>query len=140
MRTPKAPLKLASVFALSVAVSISASGQRQPTAQAYTFNNVKIVAGGFITGFVAHPREPGLIYVRTDIGGTYRWNPSNDTWVPLTDSISPTWWDWSGTESIALDPNDPNRLYLAVGMYTASWSDERRVSGLYESRCRLCLV
>jgi hypothetical protein len=96
--------------------------QHQPEAQDYSFQNVKIEAGGFITGFVAHPKESGLIYVRTDIGGTYKWNSARGIWVPLTDFVNPSTWDWSGTESIALDPNDPDRLYLAVGMYTATWS------------------
>ena len=48
--------------------------------------------------------------------------PMNKAWIPLTDFINPAYWDWSGTDSIALDRNDPERLYLAVGMYTASWS------------------
>jgi oligoxyloglucan reducing-end-specific cellobiohydrolase len=108
--------------AATAIVPLSAFAQNGLQGQSYSFQNVTIVAGGFITGFVAHPHEPGLIYVRTDIGGTYRWDASQNVWIPLTDFISPDYWDWSGTESIALDPTDPNKLYLAVGMYTASWS------------------
>ncbi|MGC2660784.1 MAG: hypothetical protein WA324_22740 [Bryobacteraceae bacterium] len=108
--------------ALCLTVAALSPAQRRQDFQAYDFKNVSIVAGGFITGFVAHPAFPGLIYMRTDIGGTYRWNPLKQNWTPLTDFISPANWNWSGTESIALDPNDPTRLYLAVGMYTESWS------------------
>ncbi|HEX4807309.1 MAG TPA: hypothetical protein VH325_00135 [Bryobacteraceae bacterium] len=115
----KQPVRIG-VFCLLGASAILA--QRRPESQPYDFKNVKIVAGGFITGFVAHPTEPNLIYVRTDIGGTYRWNAQDQSWTPLTDFISPTNWNWSGTESIALDPNDPNQLYLAVGMYAETWS------------------
>lgn len=113
---------LRAIFATATLTCIPLFGAaRQPSAQAYQFQNVKIVAGGFITGFVADPHVPGLIYVRTDIGGTYKWDSQNQSWIPLTDFISPSTWDWSGTESIALDPNDPERLYLAQGMYIDSF-------------------
>src|SRR6516165_5133846 len=83
----------------------------------YTWQPVRIVAGGYIPGFVAHPTEPGLVYARTDIGSVYRWNPPSNQWIPLTDFHSPGEYNLNGPESIALDPTDLNRLYIAAGMY-----------------------
>lgn len=87
----------------------------------YRWQNVKIGGGGFVTGIVAHPKQPGLRYARTDVGGAYRWDDNGKTWVPLNDAFDVRQWTWTGVESIGLDPTDPNRLYLAVGTYTNNW-------------------
>jgi hypothetical protein len=90
-------------------------------APAYTWKNVQIVGGGYITGIAMHPGQQGLMYARTDVGGAYRWNSASQQWVPLTDWISRANSNLTGIESIGLDPSDPQRLYLAVGMYAESW-------------------
>jgi hypothetical protein len=83
----------------------------------YTWSNVQIVDGGYVTGVFFHPAEKGLMYARTDIGGAYRKGSSDTEWVPLLDWLSPATWWYGGVEAIGLDPTDSNRLYLAVGEY-----------------------
>jgi hypothetical protein len=88
---------------------------------AYSWTNVKIVGGGYITGVYFHPSQPNLMYARTDIGEAYRWGPGDTQWVPLLDfTTKARWWE-SGVEAIGLDPTDSNKLYLAVGEYTNDW-------------------
>jgi len=113
------PRALILVFVLLL---VSAGSQAQSGSTPYHWQNVKIVAGGFITGIVPHPTVPGVMFVRTDIGGAYRFNPSSKKWTPLTDIFNQNDWNLTGTESIALDPVDPSRVYLAQGTYTEVWS------------------
>ena len=88
------------------------------TEQPYTWKNVQIVGGGFVDGIVFHPKEKGLRYARTDIGGAYRWNDQSKRWEPLLDWVSYSDLNLMGVESIAVDASDPERVYLACGTYT----------------------
>lgn len=81
----------------------------------YQWRNAVIGGGGFVTGLITHPRAKNLIYARTDVGGAYRWDDNSQHWIPITDSFSPA--DFTGIESLAVDPNDTNRVYLAAGIY-----------------------
>lgn len=83
----------------------------------YTWSNVAIGGGGYITGIVYNPTEEGLAYVRTDIGGAYRFDKEQDKWVPITDHLGSDDWNLIGIESIATDPVEPNRVYIAGGTY-----------------------
>lgn len=93
-----------------------------PRTQSYTWRNVEIVAGGFISGIVFSPIQADLIYARTDIGGAYRWDPARQRWVPLTDWAGPSDWNLLGIESVGVDPIDARRVYLAAGTYSNSWA------------------
>lgn len=88
----------------------------------YRWRNVEIVGGGFVTGIVHHPAQRGLVYVRTDIGGAARLDPRTRRWVQLLEWVGLEDWSLTGVESLALDPRDPSRLFLAVGTYTNEWS------------------
>jgi photosystem II stability/assembly factor-like uncharacterized protein len=89
----------------------------------YVWNNVNVGAGGFITGVVYNPAQPGLAYLRTDIGGLYRWDAPAGTWIPLLDFTSYQDWNELGVESVATSPLNPNRVWAAVGSYAESWND-----------------
>ncbi|MFL6677041.1 MAG: WD40/YVTN/BNR-like repeat-containing protein [Burkholderiaceae bacterium] len=83
----------------------------------YEWKSVPFGGGGFIDGFVFHPRERGLLYARTDIGGAYRFDPGTRSWIPLLDQLTRSQTDLSGVLSLALDPNDPDRVFVAGGLY-----------------------
>jgi len=86
----------------------------------YVFKNIQIVGGGFVDGIVFHPTVKGVRYCRTDIGGAYRWNDHLKRWEPMMDWVSEKDNNLMGVESIALDPEDPDKLYMACGTYTSS--------------------
>jgi xyloglucan-specific exo-beta-1,4-glucanase len=93
-----------------------------PKSVPYVWRNVQIVGGGFIPGIEFSPKQPGLIYARTDIGGAYRWDSAAHHWIPLTDWVSQADSNLLGIESIGVDPTDARRVYLAAGTYTQSWA------------------
>jgi xyloglucan-specific exo-beta-1,4-glucanase len=96
----------------------------------YRWKNVKITAGGFITGIVCSPAEAGLAYCRTDIGGAYRWDIKQKQWVCMTDWVGPQERNLGGCESVAPDPRDAEKVYLALGTYSGG------ISGMARSRDR----
>jgi xyloglucan-specific exo-beta-1,4-glucanase len=85
------------------------------------WKNAKIVGGGFIPGIIFNTTQKDLIYVRTDMGGAYRWNPDNSSWLPLTDFVGVEDYGRLGIASIATDSLEPNRVILATGTYTNDW-------------------
>lgn len=90
----------------------------QVKSEPYNWKSVQIVGGGFVDGIVFHPTEPHLRYCRTDMGGAYRWNEAEKRWMPLLDWVSYEDANLMGVESIALDPSNPNAVYLSCGTYT----------------------
>jgi hypothetical protein len=95
----------------ALALGQSASFPSQP----YTWKSVQIKGGGFICGVVFNTTQPGLAYCRTDVGSSYKWDRQAKVWIPLTDWAGDD--NLMGSESIATDPIDPQRVYIAAGMH-----------------------
>jgi hypothetical protein len=92
----------------------------------YAWKNVVINGGGFVSGIVMSAALPGLAFARTDVGGAYRYDPANRRWMPLTDWVGHVDSNLIGIESIATDPTDPNKVYLAAGEYL--WNGNASIS------------
>lgn len=92
----------------------------KPVDTGWEWGNATIVAGGFIPNIVYNPTEEGLAYARTDMGGAYRLDKESGEWKCITDWISSDEWNLNGAESIATDPVEPNRVYIAAGTYTSN--------------------
>ncbi|MBA9001613.1 cellulose binding domain-containing protein [Thermomonospora cellulosilytica] len=110
---------------LAAAVLVPAVNAAPPAAAApaepYTWKNVQIAGGGFVPGIIFSRKERNLIYARTDIGGAYRWDQAGRRWIPLLDWVGWDRWGYNGVVSLAADPVDADRVYVAAGMYTNDW-------------------
>ncbi|MVT12082.1 T9SS type A sorting domain-containing protein [Chitinophaga tropicalis] len=80
----------------------------------YTWKNAPIGGGGFVTGIVTH-KTSGDRYCRTDVGGAYRWDATNNKWVQLLDWLNESENGFIGVEALALDPQNPNNVYMLCG-------------------------
>ena len=114
-------LRRPALLLLLCAAAASAQSLQQ---KSYSWKNVQIVGAGFVDGVIFHPTVHDLRYARTDIGGAYRWDASANRWQPMLDWISYQDRDLMGVESIAVDPADPNRVYLACGIYSNTSSPD----------------
>jgi hypothetical protein len=114
--TDNRPKFLAATTSVMAAASTS-------TALPASWTSVKWGGGGYVTGLIYHPTSANVMYARTDIGGAYRWNNSNGSWTPITDGAGFNAGEgtFHGVESIALDPSNDNKVYLATGMYSHNW-------------------
>ncbi|MEL6494479.1 MAG: hypothetical protein AAFQ41_05055 [Cyanobacteria bacterium J06623_7] len=114
---------IASHFGLGQIISLqSPDSGLVPAARARLateWQSVTVGGGGYITGVYPHPKEPDLVYVRTDNGGFYRW--SGQQWQPITELLPRGDWDYdhnSGGEALGLDPQNQEVVYVAVGKYS----------------------
>lgn len=113
------PGKIAVSFLLCLFISDAFSQTNsQISSEPYTWKNVQIAGGGFVSGIVFHPKAKNIRYCRTDMGGAYRWNEKEKKWAPLLDFLPYEDRNLMGVESIAVDPNDPGFVILACGTYT----------------------
>lgn len=120
MKQPATCWVMRARWLLAIALIVFVAGvQADETAVAYRYANVTIGGGGFVSGLLYQPAAHGLLYARTDVGGAYRWDQARAQWTPLQDWLSASDNNLYGVDSLAVDPQDANRLYLLTGTYTS---------------------
>jgi xyloglucan-specific exo-beta-1,4-glucanase len=108
--------KTLAFFSLVLGIIVFRGYEAKAQTTAYTWKNVAIGGGGFVSAIIPSKREQNLVYARTDVGGAYRWNASTSSWVPLLDWVSEDQVGFLGVEALAIDPQLPNRVYMLVGI------------------------
>lgn len=89
----------------AIAVFVIATGLQ---ASPFAWKSVNIQGMGYVTGLVIHPLAPHDIYIRTDVGGAYRFDRGARRWLPISDRSDLR---ATGFESIAVDPHDAATVY-----------------------------
>ncbi|MCQ2521726.1 MAG: endoglucanase [Lachnospiraceae bacterium] len=85
----------------------------------YEYKNLPIPGGGYVTGFLygktEDERKP-VLYARTDIGGTYRFDAEKETWINLISHVTQEDLNETFPLALAVDDLHPGRLYIACGI------------------------
>lgn len=95
------------------------------TETADAWREVPLGGGGRVTGLISDAAG-NSIYCRTDVGGFFRWVPApdgdNGRWKSISDKMLPFNTNGvnalMGSESLAVDPSNPNRIYVGAGSGT----------------------
>lgn len=94
------------------------SSGTQPSApvsdSGWSYSQLAMGGGGFVSG-VFSTSEEGLYYARTDVGGAYRWDSTQDKWVSLSYNITQEDVGLMGIDGMAIDPDEPKNIYLLAG-------------------------
>lgn len=107
----------------------------------YRWRPIPVGGGGWVTGIVAHPSAPDVLYARTDVGGAYRWVDAEQRWEQLITASAvpdaPEFPSDYNVEAIAVAPSDPAVVYVAVGQqdsYAQGSPPDRFVGRVLASR------
>ena len=89
----------------------------------YNWNTVSMGGGGFMTGYLFHPAEEGLEYTRGDVGGIWRLEKTANKWISLSNRFGIDKANYYGGAGFAIDPQNPDVIYAAVGKTDALSGD-----------------
>lgn len=124
---------LAGVCALGITAACAAQGNSSDSVNkayaatkdisaSYNWDTLRMGGAGFVSGIVAGKSE---MYLRTDVGGAYRYDYDQNRWVQLFDFINEDDRGLLSCKGIAIDPTDDLTAYFLCGC--AYFSDAKTV-------------
>ncbi|MBE6847126.1 MAG: 1,4-beta-glucanase [Ruminococcus sp.] len=116
-RTHKGLLAVCTAAALSLSASVSvmpmtAMAATTDATNTMTWDAVRIGGGGFVSGIVT---GKDVMYVRTDVGGAYKYNFKTNEWEQLFAFLNEAERGYLSVDAMAIDPTDDNTVYFLCG-------------------------
>src|SRR5215213_1425464 len=71
------------IWLCCAAIAAPSLAWASPPGELYQWKSVTVGAGGFAPNIIFSRAEAGLAYLRTDMGGAYRWDDRAKCWIPL---------------------------------------------------------
>lgn len=99
----------AAVAVTTMPVSYAASTDIQ---NEYDWGTLEIGGAGFVSGIVTGQKE---MYLRTDVGGAYRYDYDKEEWVQLFGMLTDADRGMLSVKGIAIDPTDDMTAYFLCG-------------------------
>ncbi|MDE7094679.1 MAG: 1,4-beta-glucanase [Oscillospiraceae bacterium] len=78
----------------------------------YTWDTLCIGGGGFVSGISTGQKE---MYLRTDVGGAYKFDYDQNRWVQIFDFLNEEDRGLLSVKGMAIDPTDDNTVYFLCG-------------------------
>ncbi|MCM1505906.1 MAG: 1,4-beta-glucanase [Ruminococcus flavefaciens] len=103
-------------------ISNDVSAVSESIADTMKWDTLRIGGGGFVAGIVTGQKE---MYLRTDVGGAYKWDYDQNRWVQLFDFLNDAERGFLSVKGMAIDPTDDNTVYFLCGC--AYFSDARTI-------------
>lgn len=117
-----AALAFAAVTVPGIASDSNASASFTDARDTMEYGTLTIGGAGFVSGIVTGQKE---MYLRTDVGGAYRFDYDAKKWVQLFGFLTEADRGLLSVKGIAIDPTDDNTVYFLCGC--AYFSDARTV-------------
>ena len=111
------------VSAVTAASALSVDPVKAATKDAtasYEWGTLTIGGGGFVSGIVTGQKD---MYLRTDVGGAYKYNYETKAWEQLFGFLTDADRGLLSVSGMAIDPTDDNTVYFLCGC--AYFSDAR---------------
>lgn len=110
----KYALKLSGLLVTAAMLAACSGGDISFPEGKWRYSQLAMGGGGYVSG-VFSTSEEGLYYARTDVGGAYRWDESQGRWLSLSYWVTEENVGMMGIDGLAVDPDEPNKLYLLAG-------------------------
>ena len=82
----------------------------------YKYRNAPVPGGGYVTGFLFDKTRSDVLFCRTDIGGTYRYEKDKECWKSLIDHVTMEKPNETCPIAIALNEERAGTFYTACGV------------------------
>ena len=101
-----------SAAAAATSIPVSFAEESKDISSTYDWDTLEIGGGGFVSSIVTGQKE---MYLRTDVGGAYRYDYDKNEWVQLMGFINDEDRGLLSVKGMAIDPTDDMTAYFLCG-------------------------